>query len=584
MQMGAANPDNNPSSPSAAHPAAGELNTDVLVIGGGPVGLTAVALLGRLGVDCVAFDRDGGPTEHPKATVINVRTMEILRMLGLSEGIRANGVMDSLTLAPITAITRVRGRRIKQVRQDPERVAIELAQSPTSTAIISQDALEPLLVQVAQEAPLGEVRFEHEVIALTQDEEGVTAKVRGPQGPLVVRAQYAIAADGSRGPIREALGIERSGRPNFGSVTNIHFRADLSELAGDCPSVLYWLFNGERAGVIHWLDGSQRWLLNTSQIQAPDEDGEREMCLEAVAQAIGDPAVSVELLSARHWNFSASVADSYRSGRVFIAGDTAHEMPPTGGFGLNTGVQEVHNLAWKLSAVCHGWADDRLLDTYGVERRPVAEVNVNRSVDNALALGRMFVPGLGPDLSLVELDDEQGEEVRRQLAQLLDEQSGHFDFQGWVLGATYDSTAIVPDGTPAVEPADPIRDYEPTARPGSRAPHVAIDRDGARGSVLDLFWDRFVLLCGPRGEGWEAAAREAGSRGPVPLAVHRSTVDGEGGISDAYGIGPAGAALVRPDGYVAWRTAEEPTDHLRELESALSRATCRTDASVPVGG
>lgn len=260
-----------------------------------------------------------------------------------------------------------------------------------------------------------------------------------------------------------------------------------------------------------------------------------ERCVDLVRLAAGVPDLPVKILGVAPWTAAAHVAEQYTVGRVFLAGDAAHEMPPTGGFGLNTGVQDVHNLAWKLAAVLHGFAAPSLLDTYHAERQPVGRAITEQSLANSISMGRLSQQPHGA-LARPEFLNEQG----------------------MIFGASYESSAVVPDGTPPVPVANPVTDYVPSARPGGRAPHVALLRDNARLSTIDLVGRRFVLFAGRAGMAWRDAAQRAAEARQIPLDV--VTVGDGGDYADAdgtfqalYGIDDSGAVLVRPDGYVAWR-------------------------------
>jgi hypothetical protein len=256
------------------------------------------------------------------------------------------------------------------------------------------------------------------------------------------------------------------------------------------------------------------------------------------------------------------VAEQFRVGRIFLAGDAAHEMPPTGGFGLNTGVQDVHNLAWKLAAVLQGQADPSLLDTYHPERQPLGRIITETSLANSLSMGRTA----------------RQETARLPRPEFLNE-------QGLIFGASYDSAAVVPDGTPLPHVEDPVTQYAPTARPGSRAPHVWLERGGERISTSDLFGPRFVVLTGPEGAPWREAARRVASPARPPLIAH--TIGGDGDIGDpdgtwlgAYGLDRDGAVLVRPDGHVAWRSRTGAGDPERLLGAAMDAVLGRATTNV----
>jgi putative polyketide hydroxylase len=250
---------------------------------------------------------------------------------------------------------------------------------------------------------------------------------------------------------------------------------------------------------------------------------------------VGDPQLAVRFVGRQFWQPQAVVAERFQVGRIFLAGDAAHLTTPMGGLGMNCGIGDAHNLAWKLAAVLAGWGGPRLLDSYDAERRPVASWCVETSV---------------------RLQDEP-EGPRRRL------------LDGIVLGYNYRSDVVVPDGTPVPAVQDPLREYVPVARPGHRAPHLWQERDGMRSSILDLFGDTFVVLTDATGrEGLCAAVGAVTSKAPL----QGRAIDADG-WTDAYGLRPGGMVLVRPDGHVAWRSIERPKDGARELRAALDVAT-----------
>jgi hypothetical protein len=315
----------------------------------------------------------------------------------------------------------------------------------------------------------------------------------------------------------------------------IYFRADLREIGTSRPALLYLVNPPEGSGVIAAVNLADLWLYMapyTPEHGERPEDFSEGRCVQLVRGAVGIEDLGVEVLSALPWSGAAAVAERFREGRVFLAGDAAHLIPPTGGQALNVGIQDVHNLAWKLAGHLSGWAGSALLDTYEAERRPFA-LAVNDDVEQNLAAGS-GAPRL-----------EQ------------------FSNRGRVLGVSYNSSAVVPDGTDLPPVANPVVEYSPCARPGSRAPHIWLQYDGRRISTLDLFDTHFVLLTGPEGAAWCRAGRQIAERLRIPLRCYivgpeGPLIDSTGAWMSLYGIGPDGAVLVRPDGHVAWRT--EPAD------------------------
>jgi hypothetical protein len=272
------------------------------------------------------------------------------------------------------------------------------------------------------------------------------------------------------------------------------------------------------------------------------EDFSHDRCVQLVRGAVGVEDLEVEVLSALPWAAAAAIAERFRDGRVFLAGDAAHLIPPTGGQAMSVGIQDVHNLVWKLAARLGGWAGDGLLDTYESERRPFAVAVIDDATRNLGVRGR----------------PEQ------------------FSNRGRVLGISYDSTAIVPDGSDLPTVANPVIDYAPTARPGSRAPHMWLWRDEQQISTLDLYDTRFVLLTGPSGQAWRVAGEKVAERLGIPVRCYAvgpggSLIDTAGEWPSLYGVGRDGAVLVRPDGHVAWRTETTDANPATELTAAFGR-------------
>jgi putative polyketide hydroxylase len=365
--------------------------------------------------------------------------------------------------------------------------------SPSSSANCPQEKLEPVLLGAARSYRVGDVRFCHELIGLQQDSAGVTATVlnRATSEQVAIRADWVIAADGAHSTVRSMLGFGMVGPGALFHRMDIHFRADLRDVYGSRPAMMYLVSPPGGRGVI----GPQNVAENRWRYQAPfdpdrgdgPEDSRAERCVQLVRAAAGIDDLAVEILSAAPWSGTAAVCERFRHGRVFLAGDAAHVISPAGGQGLNVGIHGVHNLAWKLAGVVHGWAGDGLLDTYEAERRPVA-LAVNEDVAQNIAAG-------------------SGARLEQ------------FSNRGRVLGLSYSSDAVVADGTDLPVVSNPVVDYVPTARPGSRAPHMWLWREGQKISTLDLFDTELVLLTGPVGAPWRTAATQAARCLGVPLRM-----------------------------------------------------------------
>ena len=371
----------------------------------------------------------------------------------------------------------------------------------------------------------------------------------------LVRAQYLIAADGAQSRIRRMLGVHMLGREQVYDSVNILFNADLRPWTADRPSALYFVEQPDLRATFLTINASDRWsflIHSLKHYNYTPADFTPERCVALIRQAVGVADLPVHVLGVSAWEASAVVADRYRNARIFLAGDAAHEMPPTGGFGMNTGVQDVHNLAWKLAAVLHGQADTSLLDTYHAERQPLGVAITRASLENSLSMGR----------------------TSRQDGAVLP-RAAFLSEQGLIFGAAYESAAVIGDASPAPVLDDPVTQYVPSARPGFRAPHVWLRRGEERVSTIDLFGPRFVLLTGSRGGAWLDAAAEVAAATQLPLVAHMiggdgALVDDDGNWAEAYGVAQDGAVLVRPDGHVAWRSASGVAAPVAVLRHATS--------------
>ena len=554
-------------------------DVDVVVAGGGPVGLSCAILLGRLGVSTLLAERRPSTCTHPKATVLNTRTMELFRLWGMEDEVRERGLPIEHSTA-ISWVTALDGHLIGQLDLLAGGAKLDewLGQSPTLPAICAQDELEPVLRRCAEGYPAADVRFATEVTGFQDRGDGVEVELADARGTRRVRARWLVAADGSQSATRRRLGIGSRGTGSLGRLVNIYFHADLRPRVERFPSVLYWVVSPRVHGVIHSLDGAHRWLLNAFVDRRDDTTASwtTEVCERLVRDAVGDPELAVEVRSIKPWAMTAQVAESFRAGNVVLAGDCAHEFPPTGGFGLNTGVQDAHNLAWKLAGVTAGWATSGLVDTYEAERRPVVRMNADQTVLNARNIMEMLFDRV-TDYAGLEQPGERGDELRGTLAAAIPQQREHFDFQGEALGAVYRSGAVAPDGTSPPRVANPVTDYVPSAHPGVRAPHAWVTVNGAERSTIDLFDGRFVLLAGPEATGWHGAAAALAERRRLQLDALRlgvavQPVDGEAGVLELFGISSDGGVLVRPDGHVAWRSrAAAVGDPERELGAVLDQ-------------
>jgi 2,4-dichlorophenol 6-monooxygenase len=565
----------------------------VLVVGAGPVGLTASLLLSRHGIEHLVVDRRPGPHRAPQAHVVNPRTLEILRQLGLDTArLRRLGTPreDGGHVSWCVTLAGEELGRLPYERQGDDALAF----TPEPIVNLSQHVLEPVLLESVRDARGSEVRWRHEWRSLVQDEHGVVARVHDLAGgeEVEVHGRWLLAADGAGSPVRKQLAIAMIGPDRLQSFVMIHFEANLRPIVRDRPAILYWTMDPEWMGTFVAHDIDRTWVF-MRPFDATAEDAatyDAERCAAIVRRAIGRDDVDLIVRDVSPWHMTSQVAERYREGRVFLIGDSAHRFPPAGGMGMNSGMQDAHNLIWKLGLVDAGRAGGTLLDTYEGERRPVAQSNADQSLLNAVRMLEMIAElGLGADeatarASLASL--LAGAEGRRRIARAIEAQRDHFDMFGLQLGFAYESGAIVADGTPAPVAANPVRDFVPSARPGARLPHAWIEHAGVRRSSLDLVaGDAFTLIAGPQGVVWETAC---GAPQALPVRFLRSGrdfTDPDGAWLAACGLDETGALLVRPDQHVAWRSPTGAPDASESLAAAFVQVTqpqaARADSQRP---
>lgn len=516
------------------------------------MGLSTSALLATHGVPHVLVERHRGTAVHPRAASFHQRTMEIFRSAGLQEAVEAQAAKEFVQDGAIVSVPTLASDDVTYFFRSFNEGVQQL--SPTSRLFVTQIGLEPLLRQKARD--LGaEHRYGTELVSFEQDEDGVTTVIRARDDGAVetIRSDYLVAADGSHSLVREQLGIPMEGRGAFADCITIYFKADMRELIRDRPLSVVYISQPGLLGFFRFSITGDSGFLAVFSTTDPDgtrntavgQDTDPAHCADLVRQALGSPDIQVDVDNVQRWTAAAAHAAAFGQGRVFLAGDAAHVMPPTGGFGGNTGVADAHNLAWKLALVTNGTAGPGLLETYDAERRPVSDLIVEQAYTR-------YVLRVDPSL------DREG------LAPPLDDASIE-------LGTIYRSDAILaaPDDDSDTAVEDP---RQPSGRPGVRAPHIPVDGDGAGGSVHDLFGGGFVLLTGRDGGDWGRAAAEVGAALGVPLDARQVGADA---FPVAYGVDPGGAVVVRPDGVVAWRTTGPGDDPRAEIERVMRRLLFR---------
>ncbi|MFK4099333.1 FAD-dependent oxidoreductase [Streptomyces sp. NPDC019531] len=532
----------------------------VLIVGGSLVGLSTSLFLGRLGVRHTMVERHTGTSIHPRGRGNNVRTMELFRTAGVEQGIREaaatladnHGILQTPTLV---------GDAGEWLFKEIDAGGGLARFSPSSWCLCSQNDLEPVLLDHAERLG-GDLRYGTEMLSFDSDPTGVTTVVKSRETGehTTIRSDYLVAADGPRSPVREQLGIGQSGPGDLFSNVSITFRSRrLADVVGDRRFIVCYLTDPEADGALLPVDNRENWVFHAPWHPEHGETLEEftdERCAEHIRRAVGVADLDVEITGRAPWHAAQRVARSYRAGRVLLAGDSAHEMSPTGAFGSNTGIQDAHNLAWKLAAVLGGWAGQGLLDTYDAERRPVAEATSARAAARSVEHSH---PGFAPQPGA----GGGGGGPQRGILNV-------------ALGYRYPQGAVV--GTDPTAPVVPER-LDLSGEPGSRAPHMAVRHRGEQISTLDLYERSFVLLSDADDpSGWHRAAVRLSEETSIPLTSYRMgagpdaelTPEGDTDWSAAHGTTPAGAVLVRPDGFVAWRSSEPVQDAESTLRHVLT--------------
>lgn len=595
------------------------VRTPVLIVGGGGCGLSASIFLSDFGVEHLLVERHDGTSILPKASGYSQRTMEIYRRHGIADAIYAQGAPpeQACTAAFYTSLLGdgPLDRRLLyktdvwglggQTRERYDR------DGPSRCALLPQWDLEPLLRAAATGRNPGRINFGHQLLTVEQAGDLVRARVRdlADGSEYDVHADYLIAADGGRcvGP---QLGIALEGPTDLADMVSIVFDADLGPRLPEDDVLLYYFSNPggtgyQGGGVLSaqpygagkhggWGRSATRWRLNVQYAAGdPMADLDADRAATVVRQLLHDDDLELAVTGINHWVLEGVVAKQFRFGRVFVAGDAAHRQPPQSGLGLNSAIQDAHNLAWKLAAVLAGWASQAVLDTYEAERRPVDSRQVEYALHAFRSLGLLIAAGSGvhpadsPDdrartFAALLADTPDGRTRRAILARVWSALNVEFQAHDIDLGYSYDQgAAVVADGSPP-----PARDpmgyiYVPTTRPGHRLPHAWLRHGTRHVSTLDLVpLGGFALLTSRADAGWQNAAREVATTLGVP--VEAFVIDSEHGYDDLDGtwarlreVDPDGAVLVRPDNFVAWRMPRAPADPARALRDAMEAVLAR---------
>lgn len=537
----------------------------ILIVGAGSVGLSLASELGWRGVECLTVDRASGLNPHPRANAVASRTMEYYRRWGIDRAIAATGLPNEMPARYLWVTTMfgqiIHGIDLPSAKKvsDEKRGGYargEQSWSPYLKTTTGQNEVEAVLLDFVRAQPSIDLRFDTELTEFQDQGDRVVCTLTDLKTgrPRTVTCRYLVACDGGRSTVRQALGTKLTGRASLASFISIYFRApDMIEKGkfGNA-NIFFPLHRNHRGFLLNW-DGIETF---TYHLILPDGvDWHSVDPVQAVRTMAGRPHMPVEVISTQPWSAHALTAETYRpSPNIFLAGDAAHLFTPTGGFGMNTGVSDAIDLAWRLQAALEGWAGPKLLESYDIERRPIGIRNTSEA---AHCFDELFSVMQNAD----EIEDQSpdGAALRADLGRRIKDQEKLIVSSGTLLGYRYEgSPIIVPDGTPPTD--DHPRHYEPIARPGHRAPHIWLE-DGS--ALMDRFGQGYTLLVCPNASprdvrSFERAASDIG----VPLCVAQVE---DRDVRITYG---ANLVLIRPDLMIAWRgddAAESAAQLLKQV-------------------
>src|SRR5882757_897701 len=586
-----------------------DLETPVLIVGGGVAGLTASMLLSSFGIPSVLVNRYPRTSQLPKAHILNQRTMEIFTDIGVAPAVLAQST-PLANLQGVAMYTAFEGdgpaeqyaRRIGYAdgwgagNTDPD----YLAASSCPTANLPQIRLEPILKAHAESQTLGDIRFGHELLELTQDEHGVSAFIvdNDRETSYRVRAKYLLGADGGR-TVANLAGISMADHVQLGHALNAHITADLTPYFDDPEVWIRCVFNPDHPeyldfgcvligiGPNNWGHRSEEWLVSMPLVTDDPAASEPANVAARLGDSLGIRNFNPKIHHVSKWVMDSVLAETFQKNRVFVLGDAAHRHPPTGGLGLNSAVHDAYNLCWKLAAVLNNQAGAGLLDTYPPERRPVAAANIRASLNAAVHhFAITDALGLSTDKAAEEnwaalrplIEDCADSTSRRHgITKVFGESTNEFRLHNIEFGYRYESTAVISDGAPIAEPLDDQRLYQPSTTPGAPLPHAWVERAGERVALRTLVHrGHFVLIAGEDGHDWVEAAEKAAIRKGIALNTARvgmgdvDLVDIRFAWLKNRGISRTGAVLVRPDGHLAFRSHGAVEDPLAALDSVLN--------------
>ncbi len=533
-------------------------NIPVLIVGSGPVGLSMALCLARQNIPSLIVEKHSGRAPHPRARGVSMRTMELFRQWGnINELLKYEFPKEAIRFIWSESL---QGDEVTRV----EMKGLEnYTYGPIGASFVTQDCVEEYLHHTLQRYSGVEIQFSKEMISFEESDTGVTVKLldRKNNKEELVHAQYLIAADGAHSSIRKQLEIEMEGPDNLARSCSVYCEFDISQWTKHRPSVGFFFTDPKLLGrSLFTAYGKNRWIVGLNlKPENTKDDFTDDYCLSEIRRVLDMPELEIKIINKSFWTMAAQVAKQYRHGKVFLVGDAAHRLPPTGGLGMNTGIADAHNLAWKLAFSVNHQANDALLDTYYDERAPIANRNIEWSTENAERFFDIF--------KAIQIGDYETLKIK------LHEQQKNLNYEGLDLGFIYHSKAVLSENDQVISVL-PDK-YVPTTLPGSRAPYVKLIKDKETISTFDLFEKEYVLLVGSDGYAWQTAANEIALKISLPLKNYRVATDGdlidpENLWHNIYEITITGAVLVRPDGHVAWRNKEMITNPFEQLTKVFS--------------
>lgn len=510
------------------------INTPILISGAGPVGLSLSLALCRQGIENIVVEKHASTSIHPKARGTNVRSMEFFRQWQAEQRIRRNELVASARRW--LWMESVYGEIVGDVKVGPTK-----SLSPTEQCFIAQDKLEEALVDILSHYPESEIFFSTELTDFSQTENGVICTLYNKNNASYekIHCQYLIGADGARSFVRKQLGIRMQGVESLGENVSVYCEADLRPWLHDKPFAVAMFTNKEQRGrFMMAVDLKTKWVVGQNA-----EPGAtpltQEQAVQLVRDTVAEPTLKVDVINISKWQMAALNASQYYKNNVFLCGDAAHRIPPTGGMGMNTGLGDAHNLGWKLAYVIKGYADKTLLESYAAERKPIAEYTINWSTENAIRLRAMHVAIANEDMT--------------EFKKLLSTQKEHINHPGLDLGYIYRSMAIFNHADECSTFS--ASEYQPEVRTGMRFPHCEIKINNRHYSILDLFEKNYVLFVNSNSNNRQDYSLPIPDS--YPLTIYRlgqDIVGKEGDFEKLLHLQKNQFVLVRPDGHVCYKT------------------------------